>query len=174
MQEQKAAQATPASGAASPAVRDENNDSASPAVQSPANGSQASATPASPGKKDEKPSSTAPYAGKFDPKAIAKRAAAAMDKQKSALGGDVVIPKSAQEVSNSNGAKLADNSKVAPPSSVNGKSRFYSSTSTSAMTSASTFPTSSSIRFGMERISIMACGCGRMCRSWCETSSRRA
>ncbi|KAI6876738.1 hypothetical protein KC355_g22615, partial [Hortaea werneckii] len=39
------------------------------------------------------------------------------------LGGDVVIPKSAQEASNSNGAKLADNSKVAPPSSVNGISQ---------------------------------------------------
>lgn len=124
MQEQKAAQATPAAGAASPAVKNEDNDTASPAAQSPANGSQASATPASPGAKDDKPSSPAPYAGKFDPKAIAKRAAAAMDKQKSALGGDVVIPKSAQEASNSNGAKLADNSKVAPPRSVNGKSRF--------------------------------------------------
>ncbi|RMY75635.1 hypothetical protein D0864_09799 [Hortaea werneckii] len=123
MQEQKAAQATPAASAASPAVKNEDNDTASPAAQSPANGSQASATPASPGAKDDKPSSPAPYAGKFDPKAIAKRAAAAMDKQKSALGGDVVIPKSAQEASNSNGAKLADNSKVAPPSSVNGISQ---------------------------------------------------
>ncbi|KAI6867680.1 P-loop containing nucleoside triphosphate hydrolase protein [Hortaea werneckii] len=123
MQEQKAAQATPAASAASPAVKNEDNDTASPAAQSPANGSQASATPASPGAKDDKPSSPAPYAGKFDPKAIAKRAAAAMDKQKSALGGDVVIPKSAQEASNSNGAKLADNSKVAPPRSVNGISQ---------------------------------------------------
>ena len=113
MQEQKAQ-----ASSSSPAIKTEDKGSASPATQSPANGSQSAATPAV---KEEGSQSPAPYAGKFDPKAIAKRAAAAMERQRSALGGDVVIPKSANEASNANGASLADSSKVAPSNSVNGE-----------------------------------------------------
>lgn len=116
MQEQKAQ-----ASSSSPAIKTEDKGSASPATQSPANGSQSAATPATPAVKEEGSQSPAPYAGKFDPKAIAKRAAAAMERQRSALGGDVVIPKSANEASNANGASLADSSKVAPSNSVNGE-----------------------------------------------------
>lgn len=56
--------------------------------------------------------SPAPYAGKFDPKAIAKRAASAMEKQKAALGGDVVIPKSAVAASNGSVSNVANNKKA--------------------------------------------------------------
>ncbi|KAK4543693.1 hypothetical protein LTR36_005338 [Oleoguttula mirabilis] len=112
----------PGSGAASPVIKIQAKGAASPAVQSPAVASPTTTAPSSPAIQDDKPASPAPYAGKFDPKAIAKRAAAAIEKQKAALGGDVVIPKSATEASNVNGAFLANNSKVAPASSVNGTS----------------------------------------------------
>ncbi|KAK5120997.1 hypothetical protein LTR85_005781 [Meristemomyces frigidus] len=113
----------PTSGAASPAPKTDEMGSASPAAQSPAAASQTATAPSSPAVKDDKTSSPAPYAGKFDHKAIAKRAAALIEKQKAALGGDVVIPKSATEASNVNVASLANNSKVAPSNSVNGTSR---------------------------------------------------
>jgi len=116
MKQEKAGQA---SGVATPATKPDDKGSASPAV------SQTVTAPGSPAANDEKPA----YAGKFDPKVIAKRAAAAMEKQRSALGGDVVIPKSATEASNMNGASLADSSKVALPSSVNGESNMLFSMS---------------------------------------------
>ena len=59
--------------------------------------------------------------GKFDPKAIAKRARAAMDQSKAALGGDVVIPKSATEKPALNGSKLADKGKDASSGFSNGQ-----------------------------------------------------
>lgn len=123
----------PGSGAASPAIKTEEQGSASPAVHSPAASSQP-VTPSSSALHDQKSSSPAPYAGKFDPKAIAKRAAAAMDKQKAALGGDIVIPKSATEAHNVNGASLANTSKVAPASSVNGELDSRSVTYSSSLT----------------------------------------
>lgn len=101
---------------------------ASPEAGSPGTASQPTTDPNSPAppNEGEKPASPAPYAGKFDPKAVAKRASERasdkMEKRKSKLGDDVFIPKSANDTSNVNGAKLADNSKVAPTSRVNGVS----------------------------------------------------
>ena len=108
-----------ASGTASPQV----GAAASPGVGSPAAASQPATAPDSPAapKDGEKPASPAPYAGKFDPKAIANRAREKLDKQK-ALGGDVVIPKSANATSNVNSSSLADNNKVAPTGLANGSS----------------------------------------------------
>ena len=60
------------------------------------------------------------YAGKFDPKEIAKRAAAAMHRQR-ALGDDIVIPKSANSLSKTNGSTLADKRKVAVSKTADGK-----------------------------------------------------
>ena len=76
----------------------------SPVADSPAPDDVA---PVSPASQDEKP---VKYAGKFDPKAIAKRAAAAMERQKAALGGDVLIPKSANGLAKANFLHLADSS----------------------------------------------------------------
>lgn len=78
-------------GVASPAAA--NSGAASPALDSPA--AEASKAHTQDGADDED-DNAAPLR-KFDHKAIAKRAAAAMDreKQKTALGGDITIPKSA-------------------------------------------------------------------------------
>jgi len=65
------------------------------------------------------PASPAPYAGKFDHKAIAKRAAAKLE-NKSKLGSDVIIPKSANEQSDTLDGQQADTSKVASASRING------------------------------------------------------
>ena len=114
-----------ANGSSSPQVKVEGTSTAaSPDMGSPANLSQPTTGPASPAppKDGEKSAPPAPYAGKFDPKAIAKRAAAAMERHKAALGGDITIPKSASEAPNLKGSTLADNSKVAPASRVNGES----------------------------------------------------
>ncbi|KAK3700954.1 pre-mRNA processing RNA-helicase [Vermiconidia calcicola] len=111
-------------GSASPQVKTEKANAASPTpdVGSPATLSHPATAPASPATPPDgaKSASPTPYAGKFDPRAIAKRAAAAIERQKAALGGDVVIPKSANQNSNMNGANLADNSKVASGSRGNG------------------------------------------------------
>ena len=121
------------SGAASPQVNTHQaNTAGSPSVGSPAALSQPTTGPASPApfKDGGKPASPAPNAGKFDHKAIARRAAAAIEreKQKAALGGDVHIPtKSANEVSTVNGSTLADNSKVATSSRMNGEPRPFTS-----------------------------------------------
>ena len=120
------------SGAASPQVNVElANNAASPSMGSPATLSQPATGPASPAPltDGEKPASPAPGAGKFDPKVIKMRAAAAIEREKqktarSALGGDVLIPtKSANEASNVNGSTLADSSKVASSSRMNGASQ---------------------------------------------------
>jgi ATP-dependent RNA helicase DDX46/PRP5 len=130
-QAEKAQKEAGGSGAASPQVNvDLANTAGPPSVGSPATLSQPTTGPASPAplKDGEKPASPAPNAGKFDPKAIAKRAAAALERERhrAALGGDVQIPtKSANEVSNVNGSTLADSSKVASSSRMNGKFQIH-------------------------------------------------
>lgn len=81
--------------------------------------SASSTEPQSPARDTAAPA--VPYAGKFDHKAIAKRAAAALEKRKAALGGDVVIPKSANETSNKPSSTVADISKAAPTRPVGGE-----------------------------------------------------
>ncbi|KAK3072308.1 pre-mRNA processing RNA-helicase, partial [Teratosphaeriaceae sp. CCFEE 6253] len=68
------------------------------------------------------PSAPAPYAGPFDSKAVAKRAAAKLAKSRAALDGSAVVPMSATGAPNKTAAYLADNRKVASASNVNGKS----------------------------------------------------
>ncbi|TKA65332.1 hypothetical protein B0A55_10571 [Friedmanniomyces simplex] len=109
------------SGPSSPAVRiGDTTGPGSPALQPSAIASPSSLGPSSPIVKDEKPASPAPYAGKFDPKAIAKRAAAKLEKSRAALNGDAVMPKSATEAPVKTTTSLADNSKVASANSVKG------------------------------------------------------
>lgn len=85
-----------------------NSGTSSPTAQLDQNGITSEDT-AAPGKK-------------FDHKAIAKRAAAAMEreKQKTALGGDVSIPKSTGHAPAADASKLANNTK-ATSSVANGK-----------------------------------------------------
>ncbi|KAK0273861.1 pre-mRNA processing RNA-helicase [Friedmanniomyces endolithicus] len=110
-----------ASGPASPGGNLGNSTGpGSPALQFPAITSPVNLVPSSPIIKDKKPASPAPYAGKFDPKAIAKRAAAKLEKSRAALDGNAVIPKSATEASVKTTASLANNSKVASASSWKG------------------------------------------------------
>ncbi|WPG99123.1 P-loop containing nucleoside triphosphate hydrolase protein [Acrodontium crateriforme] len=117
MEERKKAQTANAGANTSEVDR----GTSSPAPLSAAMSPSTAANSPGPLKADDKPSSPAPYAGKFDPKAIAKRAAAAMEREKKALGGEVAIPKSATEASTMNGTTLANPSKVAPARFMNGK-----------------------------------------------------
>lgn len=123
----KASKSASDSGAASPAVVADAKGSASPAVQSPSTAARTPTAPDSPTADDNKPASPAPYAGKFDPKAIAKRAAAKLDRSKAALDGSPAIPKSATEAFVGNGASPANSNKVAPSNDVNGKSCYIPS-----------------------------------------------
>lgn len=95
------------------------------AVDSPAAVSQATTGPSSPTIKDEAPSSPQQYAGKFDPKAIAKRAAAPTEKTK-ALGGDVAIPNPTKPTQGANGLNgpVTNRSGTAPAGGMNGKAYF--------------------------------------------------
>jgi ATP-dependent RNA helicase DDX46/PRP5 len=95
----------------SPQVTASKGTSASPVAGSPAPISQSTTGPASPSETGK--STPAPYSGKFDPKAIAKRAAAAMGHNKM-LGADVVIPKSANNANNA--GKFANGSQAASAS----------------------------------------------------------
>jgi len=110
---QKASTSSPA-----PAVTTEATASPLPAASSPSAHSHSGTgtEPGLPDVQDDKPASPAAYTGKFDPKVIAKRAAVAMEKSKAALGGDVVIPKSATETPHVIGSTVADSSKAAHPS----------------------------------------------------------
>lgn len=115
----KPTQSNGGSGPASPQVPQTSNASASPEAGSPVTLSHSNTDTASspPATRDSSPPK--PYAGKFDPKAIAKRAAAAMERQK-ALGDDIVIPtKSTNQASGFK--RFTDNSKAAG-FSLNGKS----------------------------------------------------
>ncbi|KAK5718324.1 pre-mRNA processing RNA-helicase [Elasticomyces elasticus] len=94
---------------ASPAVKTEVTDS----VPSPTKRG-----PSSPAKLE--PAPPARYAGKFDPKAIAKRAAAKLAQSRAALDSGAVMPKSANAATMKTSTSLADNSKVASASRVNG------------------------------------------------------
>ncbi|KAK1067404.1 pre-mRNA processing RNA-helicase [Friedmanniomyces endolithicus] len=110
-----------ASGPASPGVKlGDSTGPSSTALQSPAIASPISLGPSSPIVRDKKPASPAPYAGKFDPKAIAKRAAAKLEKSRAALDANAVIPKSATEASVKTIASLANSSKVASTTSWKG------------------------------------------------------
>ncbi|KAK0974876.1 pre-mRNA processing RNA-helicase [Friedmanniomyces endolithicus] len=109
------------SGPAAPGVKLGNSTGlGSPALQSPAVASNINLGSSPPIVKDKKPASPAPYAGKFDPKAIAKRAAAKLEKSRAALDGNAVLPKSATEASVKTIASLANKSKVASTSSWKG------------------------------------------------------
>ncbi|KAK1062861.1 pre-mRNA processing RNA-helicase [Friedmanniomyces endolithicus] len=109
------------SGPAAPGVKLGNSTGpGSPALQSPAVASDINLGSSPPIVKDKKPASPAPYAGKFDPKAIAKRAAAKLEKSRAALDGNAVLPKSATEASVKTIASLANKSKVASTSSWKG------------------------------------------------------
>lgn len=113
-----------ASGASSPqtAIEQPERATASPAFGAPAENSGPTTARVSPAVRAENSEIPAPYAGKFDPKLIAQRAAARMQTQKAALAGDVAIPKSANAASNVNDTRAADNSKVVPSSGVSSKS----------------------------------------------------
>ncbi|KAK1085604.1 pre-mRNA processing RNA-helicase [Friedmanniomyces endolithicus] len=109
------------SGPAAPGVKLGNSTGlGSPALPSPAVASNINLGSSPPIVKDKKPASPAPYAGKFDPKAIAKRAAAKLEKSRAALDGNAVLPKSATEASVKTIASLANKSKVASTSSWKG------------------------------------------------------
>ena len=99
--------------------------SPSPAVHSPAEPAQPATSSDSAVPADSEPTSEpAQYQGKFDPAEIKRRAQAKMEAQKAqkaVLGGDIDMPKSANAASHVNGASLANNTKVAQPTLVNGK-----------------------------------------------------
>lgn len=99
---------------------------ASPTANTPGAASPAAASPSAETSSSQNGThgeDSAP-AKKFDHKAIAKRAAAAMEreKQKTALGGDVSIPKSSTHAPALDTSKLANNTKATQPNVGNGKS----------------------------------------------------
>lgn len=94
----------------------------SPVVTSPAVGSPAVASPAAPDTPEED-AAPAPYAGKFDPKAIAKKASSATTAA-SKLGTDVALPQivKASATLTSNNAAVKANRPVALANGTSGKS----------------------------------------------------
>lgn len=110
----------------SSAVKESQDLNTTPsAVDSPAAMSHATTDPSSPTIKDEAPSSPQQYAGKFDPKAIAKRAAVPTEKSK-ALGGDVAIPNPTKSTHGANGlnGSVANRPNLAPAGIMTGKACF--------------------------------------------------
>ncbi len=94
----------------------------SPAVASPAVTPPAVASPASPDTPQED-AAPVPYAGKFDPKAIAKKASSATTAA-SKLGTDVALPQNvkASATLTSNNAAVKANKPAALANGTNGKS----------------------------------------------------
>jgi len=94
----------------------------SPAVASPAVASPAVASPGSPDTPQED-AAPVPYAGKFDPKAIAKKASSATTAA-SKLGTDVALPQNvkASATLTSNNAAVKANKPAALANGTNGKS----------------------------------------------------
>ena len=124
--EEKKRREAEASGAASPQMKTEQVESTAPSTAPGSPRAQSVTSPDSPAAPVDGAKLAVPASRrKFDPKEISKRAAAAMARQKALLGGDVVIPKSANDTSNVNRSNLADYSKVAASSRVNGQS-YYS------------------------------------------------
>ncbi|KAK4560463.1 pre-mRNA processing RNA-helicase [Recurvomyces mirabilis] len=114
------------SGNASPAAKTEGASSPSPAVRSPSAMTKTESPRTKEEAEDEKPATTPPasYSGKFDHKAIAKRAAAKMAKMKGqqgdVLGSSAIIPKQAETAHASNLASQPDASRAAPLGRANG------------------------------------------------------
>ncbi|KAK5116009.1 hypothetical protein LTR62_000465 [Meristemomyces frigidus] len=117
-EKQAAKQGSSSSTPASPAIKTQPPASPSPALRQPTGKAEAPATKDEIKNednsqiKDEKDAPPVPYAGKFDPKAIAKRAAAKLEKSRAALDGIVPLPTSATTAASHNGTSLADTKKM--------------------------------------------------------------
>ena len=95
---------------------------ASPAGVTPSAASPAIASPSTPTHNTNGTEASVP-GKKFDHKEIAKRAAAALERgyQKTALGGDISIPKSTTHAPTVDASKLANNAKAAISNTTNGE-----------------------------------------------------